>query len=146
LAEKNVPVVLGPISHPIGLPHLDNLLEVQALETEYNAALLAEAGVKIAIGSHSIEFGGSGKATQGRWLLLEAALASSFGLPEEAALKAVTINAAEILGVDKRIGSLEKGKDGDVIILSGHPLKIESLVEQVFIDGILSYSREDGNQ
>jgi imidazolonepropionase-like amidohydrolase len=116
------------------------------LETERNAALLNEAGVKIALGSHSLDYGGSGKNTQGRWLLLEAALATSFGLSEEDALKAVTINAAEILGVDKRIGSLEKGKDADIIILSGHPLKIESLVEKVLIDGILSYSREEGKQ
>ena len=146
LAEKNIPVVLGPVSHPIGFIHYNNIHDVQALETERNAALLTEAGVKIAIGSHSLDFGGSRKATQGRWLLLEAALAASFGLPEEEALKAVTINAAEILGVHKRIGSLEKGKDGDVIILSEHPLKVESLVEHVIIDGILSYSREKGNK
>ena len=146
LAKKKIPVVLGPVSHPIGFIHYNDAIEVQELENERNAALLAEAGVKIAFGSHSLDFGGSGKATQGRWLLLEAALATSFGLSEEDALKALTINAAEILGVDKRIGSLEKGKDGDVIILSGHPLKIESLVEHVIVGGILSYSRERGNQ
>jgi imidazolonepropionase-like amidohydrolase len=146
LAEKKIPVVLGPVSHPIGFIHYNNVHDIQALETESNAALLAEAGVKIAFGSHSLNFGGSGKATQGRWLLLEAALATSFGLTEEEALKAVTINAAEILGVSKRIGSIEKGKDGDVIILSGHPLKIESLVEHVIIDGILSYNRAKENQ
>ena len=146
LAEKKIPVVLGPVSHPIGFSHYNASIEVQELETERNAALLSAAGVKIAFGSHSLNFGGSGKATQGRWLLLEAALATSFGLSEEDALKALTINAAEILGVDKRIGSLEKGKDGDVIILSGHPLKIESLVEHVIVDGILSYSREEGKQ
>jgi imidazolonepropionase-like amidohydrolase len=146
LAEKKIPVVLGPVSHPIGFTHYNASHEVQELENERNAALLTEAGVKIAFGSHSLNFGGSGKATQGRWLLLEAALAVSFGLSEDDALKALTINAAEILGVSRRIGSLEKGKDGDVIILSGHPLKVESLVEHVIIDGILSYSREKGNQ
>jgi len=146
LAEKKIPVVLGPVSHPIGFTHYNASHEVQELENERNAALLAEAGVKIALGSHAYNYGGSGKHTQGRWLLLEAALASSFGLSEEDALKAVTINAAEILGVSDRIGSLEKGKDGDVVILSGHPLKIESLIEHVIIDGLISYSREKANQ
>jgi len=144
LAKKRIPVVLGPPSHPFGSIHFGNLIEIQKLEDERNAALLCKAGVKIAFGSHSSDFGGSGRATQGRWLLLEAALATSYGLSEEDALKALTINAAEILGVSKRIGSLEKGKDADVIILSGHPLKTESLVEQVFIDGILSYERQPG--
>lgn len=146
LAEKKIPVVLGPVSHPIGSIHYGDAIEVQELENERNAALLTEAGVKIAFGSHSLDYGGSGKNTQGRWLLLDAALATSFGLSEEAALRALTINAAEILGVDERTGSLEKGKDADVIILSGHPLKVESHVEQVFVDGILSYSREEGKQ
>ncbi|MBN1222014.1 MAG: amidohydrolase family protein [Candidatus Aminicenantes bacterium] len=144
LAKKKIPVVLGPPSHPFGFSHYDNLMEIQELEDERNAALLSEAGVKIAFGSHSLDYGGSGKATQGRWLLLDAALAVSYGLSEDTALKALTINAAEILGVDKRIGSLEKGKDADVIILSGHPLKTESLVEHVFIDGIHSYERKAG--
>lgn len=146
LAEKKIPVVLGPVSHPIGSSHYNDSIEFQELENEQNAALLTKAGVKIAFGSHSLDYGGSGKNTQGRWLLLEAALATSFGLSEEDALKAVTINAAEILGVQNRIGSLEKGKDGDVVILSGHPLKIESLVEHVIVDGILSYSRKEGKQ
>jgi len=142
LAAKKIPVVLSPVSHPYGFAHFNCLLEIQELENERSAALLVEAGVKIAIGSHSFDLALlSGKGTQGRWLLLEAALATSFGLSEEEALKAVTINAAEILGVDRRVGSLEKGKDGDVIILSGHPLKVESLVEHVFIDGIHSYKR-----
>jgi imidazolonepropionase-like amidohydrolase len=144
LAKKKIPVVLGPPSHPFGFIHYGDLIEIQKLEDERNAALLSKAGVKIAFGSYSADFGGSGKATQGRWLLLEAALAVSYGLSEEDALKAVTINAAEILGVSNRIGSLEKGKDADVIILSGYPLRTESLVEYVFIDGIPSYERWPG--
>ncbi len=70
--------MLGPVSHPIGFSHYNDAIEVQELENERNAALLTAAGVKIAFGSHSLNFGGSGKATQGRWLLLEAALATSF--------------------------------------------------------------------
>jgi len=58
----------------------------------------------------------------------------------------VTINAAEILGVAARVGSLAPGKDADVIILSGPPLRAESLVERVFIDGRLAFSRDPGNR
>jgi len=143
LARKNIPVVLGPISHPIESIRKNNFMEVQALDDERLAGLLTSAGVKIAISSHSFDNGGSGKATQGRWLLLEAALATGLGLSEEEALKAVTIHAAEILGVADRIGSLEIGKDADVVILSGHPLRVETRVEQVFIDGRRSFLREN---
>jgi imidazolonepropionase-like amidohydrolase len=68
-------------------------------------------------------------------------LASAYGLPEDDALKAVTINAAQILRIAGRVGSLESGKDADVVILSGPPSSILSRVEQVFVDGVLSYVR-----
>ena len=63
-----------------------------------------------------------------------------FNGSDEAALNAITINAAEILGVDHRVGSLEPGKDADVIILDGSPLSAKTKVEQVYIDGALAYS------
>jgi imidazolonepropionase-like amidohydrolase len=143
LAKRKIPVVLGPISHPMEAIRKNDLMEIQAMEDERLAAWLTEAGVKVAISSHSSDNKGSGKATQGRWLLLEAALATGFGLSEEDALKAVTINAAEILGVADRVGSLEPGKDADIVILSGYPLKVETQVDQVFIDGRISYTREN---
>jgi imidazolonepropionase-like amidohydrolase len=62
-------------------------------------------------------------------------------LPESEALKSVTINAAEILGVSPRVGSLEAGKDADLIILDGPPLGLKTWVEQVYIDGVLTYER-----
>ena len=61
--------------------------------------------------------------------------------PEEA-LKAITLNPARILGVDDRLGSLEKGKDADLLILSGHPLDYRSFVLKAFINGKLYYDRE----
>ncbi|MFP4081949.1 MAG: amidohydrolase family protein [Candidatus Aminicenantes bacterium] len=143
LTEKNIPVVLGPTSHPFitggeasVTPGLSRLMD------ERNAALLSEAGVKIAMGSFGFSFGRFGRAVQGKWLLLEAALAAGFGLPDEEALKAVTINAAEILGVEDRIGSLEPGKDADVIILDGPPLSIKTWVERVYINGEQVYIRK----
>ncbi len=103
---------------------------------ERNAALLAKAGVKIAIARFG--FGNrSSDAVQGKWLLLEAGLATGFDLAEEDDLKAVTINAAEILQVANRIGSLEPGKDADIVILDAHPLSIKTFVERVYINGEL---------
>ncbi len=60
-----------------------------------------------------------------------------FGSPQsrEEALKCVTINPAEILGIDHRVGSLEAGKDADIVIWSGHPFEFYSKVEKVFING-----------
>ena len=113
---------------------------------EYNAAELLEAGVRVALGSFGFGFGGFGYATQGRWLLIEAAYLTGFGVSDEDALKMITINAAEILGVDNRIGSLEKGKDADVIILDGYPLDIKTWVDQVFIDGESVYERKGGSK
>ncbi len=145
LAARKVPVVLGPVSHPLDFFRRDDLAEARSMEDAGLAASLTEAGVKVAISSRSADNGGSGKPTQGRWLLLEAALAAGAGLSEEDALKTVTINAAEILGVADRVGSLAPGKDADVVILSGPPLRVESLVERVFIDGRLVFGREPGN-
>jgi len=143
LAEKNIPVILGPVSHPyITGGEVSMTTELAQIMTERNAALLNEAEVKIAIASFGFDFGALGNPTQGRWLLLEAGLATGFGLPDDVALKSVTINPAEILGVSDRIGSLEPGKDADVIILDGPPLSIKTWVEKVFINGQLIYEKE----
>ncbi len=57
------------------------------------------------------------------------------GLTEEEALRCVTINPAEILGISNRVGSLTKGKDADIVIWDGNPFDFYSKVEQVFING-----------
>ena len=57
------------------------------------------------------------------------------GMSEEDALKAITLNPAITLGVDDRVGSLEPGKDADFSIWTGHPFKIRSKIEAVFIEG-----------
>jgi len=64
------------------------------------------------------------------------------GIPRQAALEAITINPAKILGVDDQLGSLEVGKTANLVILSGDPLDFNSWVEQSYIDGILAYDRE----
>ena len=147
LAEKNIPVVLGTPIHPfvqggeVSMTH-DLYREMD----EYNAAKMLKAGVKLALGSFGFGFGGFGYATSGRWLLIEAAYLTGFNVSDEDALKMITINAAQILGVDDRVGSLEKGKDADVIILDGYPLRIKTWVDQVFIDGECVYKREGGSK
>ena len=73
-------------------------------------------------------------------LPLCAGLAVKAGMDEFDALKAITINPAKHLGVEDRVGSLEVGKDGDVVVMSGSPLKVESLVKWVVIDGVVVYN------
>ena len=143
LAQKKIPVVLGPTSHPfVSGGEVSSTPELLQVMDEHNAAILAKAGVKIAIASYGFGFGGFGDAVQGKWLLLEAGLATGFDLPDEEALKAVTINPAQILGVADRVGSLEPGKDADVVILDGYPLNIKAWVEKVFVNGELVFTKK----
>ena len=62
-------------------------------------------------------------------------------MAEEAALEAITINPARILKLDKRIGSLEVGKDADIVVMSGHPLDWRTVVERVYINGKIVYDK-----
>ncbi|MDQ8158538.1 MAG: amidohydrolase family protein [Gemmatimonadota bacterium] len=91
-------------------------------------AKLHAAGVKFAIA------GGSGGLYSYR-LPWEAGVAVAFGLPEEEALKAVTINAAEFMGVADKVGSLEVGKEGTLLITTGTPLDMTSTIIQSYIQG-----------
>ncbi len=91
-------------------------------------ARLHEAGVRFAIS------GGSGSLYSNR-LPFEAGVAVAFGLPEDEALKAVTINPARFLGLDDRIGSLEPGKQATFLITTGTPLDMTSDIEQAYIQG-----------
>jgi imidazolonepropionase-like amidohydrolase len=91
-------------------------------------ARLHEAGVRFAIA------GGGGAAYTNR-LQWEAGVAVAFGLPEDVAVKAVTQNAAEIMGIGDRVGTLEPGKDATLLITTGNPLDTFTDVEQAYIQG-----------
>lgn len=141
LAAKKIPVVLGPISHPfISGEEIPDLKEYPAPD-ERNAAWLRQAGVPIAIASYSHGLGGLAQPITAKWLLIDAALAQGYGLPEDEILRAVTLYPAQILGVANRLGSLEVGKDADVIVLDGPPLSIKTWVESVYVNGELVYQR-----
>jgi imidazolonepropionase-like amidohydrolase len=129
LAAKGIPVTAGPIF----------LLSRSKYElrnlTPKNPGIMARAGVKVAIqtdGQSAVKF-----------LPINAALAAREGMPEEEALKAITINAAEIIGVADRVGSLEVGKDADIVIFSGHPFDYRTVAELVLVDGQVAYRRDD---
>lgn len=91
-------------------------------------ARLHEAGVRFAIS------GGSGSLYTNR-LPWEAGVAVAFGLPEEEAMRAVTINAAEFMGISDRVGSLETGKQATFLITTGTPLDMTNDIEQSYIQG-----------
>jgi len=124
IARRNVPVVVGPLYYYPTRWIDQNEGRKICLN---NAGLLAEAGVKVALTTSD--------AAGIVHLPLHAAFAVRHGLPPEVALKAITLNAAEILGVADRVGSLEVGKDADLVILSGDPLAATTRVEQVWISG-----------
>lgn len=122
LKAENVPVIL---TSTIDAPSR----EYEAYDARYSApAALYQAGVKFAIS------GGSGALYSYR-LPWEAGVAVAFGLPEEEALKAVTINAAEFMGIADKVGSLEVGKEATLLITTGTPLDMTSDIEQSYIQG-----------
>jgi imidazolonepropionase-like amidohydrolase len=130
LAKAKVPVVVGPSIMGLGS---GGPLEMSA-HTPENAGKLHGAGVKVVLSTNS---------RWGRSVLLEGVVAKSHGLSEDASLRAVTLNAAEILGVADRLGSIEPGKDADVVIWKGHPLNTWGETKTVIIDGRIVYERNE---
>ena len=120
LAKRDIPAAIGPsITARVKVELKDR--------TPY---LLHEAGVKFAlVTDHPF--------LPINCLRLEAALAVREGLPYDIALRAITLTAAEIIGVEDRIGSIEPGKAADLAVFSGDPLDVQTKVEQVYVDGNL---------
>ncbi len=121
LAEAKVPVICGPLLNSRSKPELAN-------QSVKNAALLAKAGVKCALCTDHPE-------VPQNYLMLSCALAAAEGLSEVEALSMITINAAEIAGIETRVGSIEVGKDADFVLYRGHPFDMRSKVEGVWCDG-----------
>ena len=120
VASLNVPVIVGPIYED---PKPDERYDaVYSLPAQLN-----KRGVKIAFASYD--------AHNSRNLPYQAGFATAFGLPYDEALKAVTLNAAEIWGVADKLGSLDVGKTANVVVANGDPLDMKTDVKQVFIEG-----------
>ncbi|MDT8341215.1 MAG: amidohydrolase family protein [Longimicrobiales bacterium] len=121
LAERGVGVILGPTQRLPGGPDAP-YDEAYALPGRFH-----QAGVKIAFGTFN--------SSDSRTLPYEAAQAVPFGLPREAALRAVTVNAAELLGLGGELGTLEVGKRANFIVTDGDPLVIQTRILNLIIDG-----------
>lgn len=102
--------------------------------TMENAAILSKAGIPV-----SIESGFEGYVPKTRVVLYEAAIAMSNGLAYEDALRSITINPAKLLGIDKQVGSLEKGKDADLVLFNGDPFEYTTRVCMVIINGKVEF-------
>jgi imidazolonepropionase-like amidohydrolase len=121
LKEKNIPVILGEVFE---LPTREDMLHSDSYAA---AGQLAQAGVKFAFGT--------GGYQNVRLLPYNAAISVAWGLKHEEAIKALTINAAEILGVADKVGSIEPGKVANLVIAKGDPLEIRTEITHVFVNG-----------
>ena len=102
----------------------------------YNAALMTEKGVLVSINSDSAE--------EARHLNQEAAKTMRWGgLTEDQALALITINPAKQLRVDDRIGSIEVGKDADLVIFDEHPLSVYAVPRTTIVDGVVYFDRDE---
>ncbi|MGH9673847.1 MAG: amidohydrolase family protein, partial [Bryobacteraceae bacterium] len=121
IKNKSIPVIVG---ETLALP----MEEDDAYDAPFTLPFeMHKAGVKFAFGTFDVQFA--------RNVPFQAAAAVGFGLPQEAALRALTLGAAEIWGVADRIGSIDKGKQADLIVTDGDPLEAKTNIKQVFIGG-----------
>ena len=117
LAKRNIPVILGPLSTTTSAG-------IEGTEAAWNrAGVLHKAGVVVAF--------------SGPQLLEQARFAVRFGLPPEAALRAITVTPARLLGIENRVGSLAVGRDADVVVLNGDPFEFTTSIQAVVVDGIM---------
>lgn len=128
IRESKVPAIVGPtLSH-------NSKIELTN-KTFKTPRALTEEGIKVAIMTdHPV--------IPIEYLPLTAALAMKEGLSFEDTLKAVTINPAEIAGIDDRVGSIEKGKDADLVVLTGSPFEVATRTLFTMIDGKVVYQAE----
>ena len=120
VASLKVPVIVGPI--------YEDPKDYERYDAVYSLpAQLYKRGVKIAFATYD--------AHNARNLPYQAGFAVAFGLPPDEALKAVTLNAAEIWGVADKLGSLDVGKTANVVVANGDPLDVKTDVKHVFIEG-----------
>ncbi|RXA20578.1 amidohydrolase [Methanosarcina sp. MSH10X1] len=128
LKKEKYPCIVGP--------NLAGRTKIELKNLSFkNPGLLSKNGIMVAIMTdHPV--------IPIQYLVLCAALSVKDGMDEYEALKAITINPAKILGIDDRVGSIEKGKDADIVIMNGHPFDTFSIPQIVFVDGEVAYKTE----
>ena len=127
LLEEDYPLIVGPSLTERSKIELRNL-------TFETAGILSNAGKDICIMTdHPV--------IPLQYLPVCAGFAVKYGMKQEKALEAITINPARVLGIDDRVGSIEVGKDADIVIWDGNPLEIQSHVLYTIIDGKIVYKR-----
>jgi len=124
IAQRNLPVIYPPL-----------LLSSRDKDLQ-RPGKIAGSGVKLAFASLAPK-------TDLYDLRTSAILAAKYGLDKEAAIKSLTINPAEILGVSDRLGSISRGKDADLVVLNGEPLQVTSSIELVMVNGNIVYQRQE---
>lgn len=131
LQKEQIPVVIGPVLSDRGKPEL-------RAHSISMAAVLAEAGVSFAICTDHPE-------VPQQYLPLSAGLAIRGGLTRSQALRAITINPAQIMGIDHRVGSISVGKDADVTIYKKEddPFSVYAQPEMVMMDGKIVYNKQE---
>ena len=129
VAQSGFPAIVGP---SLGTP---GKVETQK-KTLDTVKILSEAGVTVALTTdHPV-------LNIYQLLHAAAAVVRETGMDEYDVLRLITINAAQILGVDQRVGSIEVGKDADLVIIEGHPFDYLSRVLYTIIDGQVIYPQQ----
>lgn len=129
IKESGYPAIVGPDMT------CKNKIEIENADFK-TAGILAKKGVTVALTTdHPV--------TLIQYLPICAGLAARTGLGMEEALKAITINAAKICGVDHRVGSLEVGKDADIAIYTGNPMEVFTHTVYTIINGEIVYQWSD---
>jgi imidazolonepropionase-like amidohydrolase len=128
LKKEKYPCIVGP--------NLAGRTKIELKNLSFkNPGMLSKNGIMVAIMTdHPV--------IPIQYLVLCAALSVKDGMDEYEALKAITINPAKILGIDDRVGSIEKGKDADIVIMNGHPFDTFSTTHMVLVDGEIAYKAE----
>ena len=142
MAEKLGAAGVGVIYTPRSRRRARKGLEDETGSFVESPRLFQEKGIPFSLATLSSSISMNGLAGRDLTSLpLEAAFAVRGGADERTALKAITITPARMLGLEDRIGSLEEGKDADILILNGSPLDYRSYVEHAIVAGKVAYDR-----
>ncbi|MFP4497993.1 MAG: amidohydrolase [Vulcanimicrobiota bacterium] len=128
IAQSGFPVILSPLMSP------RTKIETSGRNFEI-AGKLAEEGITVAISTDGISI-------RSKWLPLDAGICVRHGMKEKDAIRAITINPAKIIDIAHRKGSLEKGKDADLVITMGHPLETRTRTALVMMEGKIQHLDE----